>query len=126
MSFRKIWMVLFPSILKKGIYFSKYFEKYPLLRAQRRPEGAAGGGARGIFSNYLENRPLFSKYLEKGPIHIFLNYTFHFFFQIPVTIIYKGTQVTMSSPPPPVDSGKASLFRFLHPLSRKSKGLASI
>ena len=65
-------------------------KQIPLLWARRRPEGAAGGGARGIFSKYLENI-LFSKYLEKGSIHIFLNDTFHFF---QITIIYKGTQIT--------------------------------
>ena len=65
--------------------------KHPLLRARQRPEGAAEGGARGIFSKYLENRPLFSKYYEKRPIHMFLIDTFQF---IQITIIYKGTQVT--------------------------------
>ena len=45
----------------------------------------------GLFSKYLENRPLFSKYLEKRPIHIFLIDTFQFF---QITIIYKGTQGT--------------------------------
>ena len=77
--------------MKKGVCFPNILKKYPLLRARRRPEGAAGGGARGIFSKYLENRPLFSKYLEKRPIHIFLIDTFQFF---QITTIYKGTQVT--------------------------------
>ena len=53
-----------------------------------RPGGAARGGARGIFSRYLD---LFSKYLKKRPIHIFLIDTFHFF---QITIIYRGMQVT--------------------------------
>ena len=65
--------------------------KYPWRRLRRRPPGAATPGGGGIFSKYLENRPLFSKYLEKRPIHIFLIDTFHFF---QITIIYKGTQVT--------------------------------
>ena len=34
--------------------FGTYFEKVPPLR----PEGAAGGGARGIVSKHFENRPL--------------------------------------------------------------------
>ena len=83
---------VFQIFWKKGVCFPNIWKKYPLLRARRRPEGAAGGGARGIFSKYLENRPLFSKYLEKRPIHIFLIDTFNFF---QITIIYKGTQVTI-------------------------------
>ena len=55
------------------------------------PKSRSVGGARGISSKYLENRPLFSKYLEKRPIHIFLNDTSHFF---QITIIYRGMQVT--------------------------------
>ena len=85
-------MGIFSKYFDKMSIFSKCFEKKnPLLQARRRPEGAAGGGARGIFSKYLENIPLFSKYLEKRPIHIFLIDTFQFFL---ITIIYKGTQVT--------------------------------
>ena len=37
---------------KRGL-FSKYLKKSPLLRARWRPEGAAGGGARGIFSGEM-------------------------------------------------------------------------
>ena len=85
--FQIFWKKCFPNISKK----------YPLLRARRRPEGAAGGGARGIFSKYLENRPLFSKYLEKRPIHIFLIDTFQFF---QITTIYKGTQDTRTAHKP--------------------------
>ena len=33
-------------------------EKYPLLRARLRPEGAAEGGAGGIFSKMFENMPI--------------------------------------------------------------------
>ena len=85
-------MGIFSKCFENRDMFSKHFEKYPLLRARRRPEGAAGGGARGIFSKYLENRPLFSKHFEKRPIHIFLIDTFHFF---QITTIYKGTQATI-------------------------------
>ena len=81
----------FFQILKKGVCFQTILKKYPWRRLRRRPPGAAAPGGGGIFSKYLENRPLFSKYLERRPIHIFLNDTFLFF---QTTIIYKGTQVT--------------------------------
>ena len=87
----KYGWAFFPNILKKGIYFQNILKKYPWRRLRRRPPGAAAPGGGGIFSKYLENRPLFSKYLEKRPIHIFLIDTFQFF---QITTIYKGTQVT--------------------------------
>ena len=69
--------------------FCQIFAKSGKGQCACRRLDAPGGG--GIFSKYLENRPLFSKYLEKRPIHIFLIATFLFF---QITIIYKGTQVT--------------------------------
>ena len=74
--------------------FKQFLKTYPWRRLRRRPLGAAAPGGGGIFSKYLEIRPLFSKYLEKQPIHIFLIATFHFF---QITIIYKGAQVTTPS-----------------------------
>ena len=44
--------------VRKIIGLPSYLEKLLPLRT----EGAAEGGARGTFSNYVENRPLLSKY----------------------------------------------------------------
>ena len=93
MAIRKTWMGLFPNILKKRYVF-QIFEEIPP------PPGAAAPGGRrrrrrqGYFSKIFGEQTLFPKYLEKRPIHIFLIATFQFF---QITIIYKGTQVTMQS-----------------------------
>ena len=47
---KKHGLAYFQNILKIGVCFQTILKKYPLLRARRRPEGAAEGGAGGIFS----------------------------------------------------------------------------
>ena len=80
-------MGLFSKYFEKRGLFSKYFEKIPL--ASPRPEEGV------FFQNIWKTEPFFSKYLEKRPIYIFLIDTFHFF---QITIIYRGTQVTIDGP----------------------------
>ena len=48
-SLKKHGLAYFQNILKIGVCFQTILKKYPLLRARRRPEGAAEGGTGGIF-----------------------------------------------------------------------------
>ena len=94
--------------LTSGSFFYQkpyILSKYPLLRARRRPEGAAEGGAGGIVSKYFENIPLFSKYFENMPIHVFSKWPNSGF---PSFRVWPGTQdptpwaqgPAISCPPP--------------------------
>ena len=63
--------------------FSTYYEKYPLLRTRRRPEGAAGGSAMGICSKLVANRFIFSKHVENIPSY-FSKFALSVVFQITI------------------------------------------
>ena len=86
-------MGLFSKYFEKRGMFSTYFEKIPLAPPPAAPSGRRRARRRGYFFQIFGKQTPFFKTFGKKTIHIFLIATFHFF---QVTIIYKGTQVTMA------------------------------
>ena len=84
---------IFTQMFENTVHFPTHFEKIPLAPPPAAPSGRRRARRRGYFFKIFgKQTPFFPNYFENRPIHIFLIDTFLCF---QITIIYRGTQVTI-------------------------------